>query len=314
MSEKKPAIIHDIWNAILNDLWMWVVVWGSQRCGKTSFKMQVAYEVYKDWDKVLQSFVFNLSGLLYKMDKGEPERVPTLNKLHMRVPIILFDDWGGSSNKAYTQYDKSWDIFKGGFDLLGTKLSVLMASMVDPAEPTYQLQQKYTHEIFITKRGVYKYDRVVWGQDFSGWKPRKRKEWVETNYFEPVPDDVYKQYDEMRLSLVDEMEQRIKDSMVETQTEAILKRLQSSDLELMQLLLKHGPIDKHYKLDKLPEKYREALIRCKARNLIIPIRKGTTYWYDVTDLGLEALKRLEKEQNELFRKSEMVAIELINKH
>jgi len=47
MTEKKPAIIHDVWNAILNDLWMWTVVWGEPRCGKTSFKMQVAYEVTK---------------------------------------------------------------------------------------------------------------------------------------------------------------------------------------------------------------------------------------------------------------------------
>ena len=293
--DEKPAIIRDVWNAILNDLWMWCVVWGEPRCGKTSFKMQVAYEVYKDWDKVLQSFVFNLSGLLYKIDKGTPERVPTLNKLHMRVPIMLFDDWGGSSNKAYTQYDKSWDIFKGGFDLLGTKLSVLMASMVDPSEPTYQLQQKYTHEIFITKRGVYKYDRVIWDQDFSGWKPRKRKEWVETNYFEPVPDDVYKQYDEMRLSLVDEMEQRIKDSMAETQTEAILKRLQLSDINLIKSIEEQGQISYMGFLRDAPKEYKDALIRCKARNLVIPIRKGSVYWYDLTDLGLEVLKQIKKE-------------------
>jgi len=309
--EKKPAIIRDVWNAILDDKWAWIVVWGEQRCGKTSFKMQVAYEVYKDWDKVLQSFVFNLSGLLYKIDKGEPERVPTLNKLHMRVPLILFDDWGGSSNKAYTQYDKSWDIFKGAFDLLGTKLSVLMASMVDPAEPTYQLQQKYTHEVFITKRGVYKYDRVVWDQDFTGWKPRKRKEWVETNYFEPIPEDVYKTYDEMRLSLVDEVEQRIKDTMVETQTEAILKRLQPSDVELMQIVSKRGQISWKYLHDSLPDKYKEALIRCKARNLMIPIRKGTVYWYDLTDLGIEILKRSQKIEEPKLR--ETPTIELINR-
>jgi len=309
MSKEKPAIIRDVWNAILNDLWMWVVVWGEQRTGKTSFKMQVAYEVYKDWDKVLQSFVFNLSGLLYKMDKGEPERVPTLNKLHMRVPLILFDDWGGSSNKAYTQYDKSWDIFKGAFDLLGTKLSVLMASMVDPSEPTYQLQQKYTHEIFITKRGVYKYDKVVWDQDFKGWKPRKRKEWIETNYFEPVPEDVYKTYDEMRLSLVDEVEQRIKDAMAESQTETILKRLQPVDVELMQIITKRGQLSYDYLHDALPEKYREALVRCKARNLLIPVRHGKKYWYDLTDLGLEILKQSQKVEKPV--KNEVV--EFINK-
>ena len=115
--QKKPKLIRDVWDAILNDKWMWIVVWGKPRCGKTTLQMQTAYEVYEDWDKVLKSFVWNLSGLLYKMDKGEPELIPTLNKLHMRIPILLYDDWGAHSNKAETQYDRAWDIFKGGFDV-----------------------------------------------------------------------------------------------------------------------------------------------------------------------------------------------------
>ena len=290
----KPTVIRDVWDAILNDKWMWIVVWGPQRCGKTTLKMQIGYEVYNDWDLVLQSFVFNLSGLLYKIDKGEPKRVLTVNKLHDRVPVLLFDDWGGSSNKAATQHDRAWDIFKGGFDLLGTKLSVLMASMVDPTEPTLQIMQKYTHELFIPERGVYKYDRVVWDQDFRGWKARRRKDWVETNYFKEVPKDVYEQYDEMRMSLVDEMEQRLKDAMADSQVEATLKRLKPTDIELMELIRHRGQLNYRYLYDKYEEKYREALVRCKARSLVIPIRKESTYWYDLTDLGLEVLDALQR--------------------
>lgn len=288
--KEKPAIVRHVWDAILDDTWIWVAAWGPQRCGKTTLAMQIAYEVYGDWDKVLQSFVFNLSGLLYKLDKGEPERIWTVNKLHNRVPFVIYDDFGASSNKATTQYDMAWDIFKGGFDVLGTELAVLMATMVDPTEPTYQIHQKYTHELFIPRRGVYKYDKVIWDQDYKGWKPKKRKEWIETNEFCEVPEEVYKEYDEMRMSLVPELKQRIKDAMAQSQTEFIIKRLQPIDVELMEIIQQRGQISYDYLRDSLGDKYREAMIRCKARSLVIPIRKGSVYWYDITDLGLEILK------------------------
>ena len=62
MTQPKNRLVADIWDAILNDKWMWVPVWGEQRTGKTTIQMQCSYAVYNDWDKVLQSFVFNLSG------------------------------------------------------------------------------------------------------------------------------------------------------------------------------------------------------------------------------------------------------------
>lgn len=274
---------------------MWCVVWGEQRTGKTSLKMQIAYAVYHDWDKVLQSFVFNLGGLLYKINKGEPERIPTTNKLHMRVPIILYDDFGGQSNKAETQHDPSWDIFKGGFDVLGTQVAVIMASMVDPAEPTFQLMQKYTHELFLPQRGVYKYDRVIWSQDFKGWRPRRSKDWIETNNFKPVPEDVYRQYDEMRLTLVDEMHQRIQDAIVESRTDQILKRLLDTDVKLLETIQVRGPTYYEKLCEEVGPDAKDALVRCKARSLIVPIRKETGYYkYDLTDLGYEILDAVKK--------------------
>jgi hypothetical protein len=293
----KPRIIEDVWHTILDDKWMWCVVWGEQRTGKTSLKMQIAYAVYRDWDKVLQSFVFNLGGLLYKINKGEPERWPTANKLHMRVPIILYDDFGGQSNKAETRYDMAWDIFKGGFDVLGTQVAVIMASMVDPAEPTFQLMQKYTHELFVPQRGVYKYDRVIRNQDYKGWRPRRSKDWIETNNFKPVPVDVYKQYDEMRLSLVDELHQRIQDAISESRTEQILKRLLDADVKLLETIQVRGPTYYEKVIEEVGPDCKDALIRCKARSLIVPVRRESGYYkYDLTDLGYEILEALRKEK------------------
>lgn len=308
LKEKQASIITDVWKAILNDEWMWVVVWGKPRCGKTTFKMRVAYEVYKDWDKVLQSFIFNLSGLLYKIDHGEPERIFTRNQLHNRVPLILYDDFGAHSNKAATQHDVSWDMFKGGFDVLATKVAVIMASMVDPNEPTFQIAQKYTHEVYVHTRGVYKYDEVDWQQDFRGWRARKRKTFIENNDFTEVPVDVYKQYDEMRMSLVDEVEQRIKDAMVDSQLETTLKRLQPDDIELLQLLKERGPTSYEFLRQVCKDKFNNAAIRCKARSLVIAKRvQGKTYYtYDLTDLGDEILKALAKPDLKTLKPSILV--------
>jgi hypothetical protein len=291
----KPRIVEDVWRIILDDKWMWCVVWGEQRTGKTSLQMQIAQAVYKDWDKVLQCFVFNLGGLLYKLDKGQPERIPTLNKLHFRVPLIIYDDFGGQSNKAETQHDPAWDIFKGGFDLLGTQVAVILASMVDPTEPTFQIMQKYTHELFLPSRGVYKYDKVIWNQDYKGWKPRKTKEWIETNNFLPVPMDVYRQYDEMRLSLVDEMKQRIQDAIAESRTDQLLKRMLDSDVKLLETIQARGPTYYEKIAEEVGADAKEALIRCKSRSLIVPVRKDSGYYkYDLTDLGYEILDALKK--------------------
>ena len=296
---EKNRLVEDVWDAILNDKWMWVVTWGKPRCGKTTLKMKLAFEVYKDWDKVLRAFIFNLSGLLYKLDSGEPERIYTRNMLHNRIPLLIYDDFGAHSNKAATQYDTSWDMFKGGFDVLATKVSVLIASMVDPTEPTFQIAQKYTHELYVfegrNEERVYKYDEVNWQQDFKGWKARKRKSWIETNTFSEVPLDVYKQYDEMRMSLVDEVQQRIKDAMGDSLIEGILKRITPEDIGLLKILKEKGSVTREHLRDHLFEdadhKYKESLIRCKARSLALPIRHEgvTTYRYDITDLGLQVL-------------------------
>lgn len=96
---------------------------------------------------MLDAITFNLSQTIYKLKNNKPELWPTRNGLHNRIPALLWDDFGAHSNKARTQHDRSWETFKGGFDVLGTRLGVLIATMVSPNEPTAQLQEKYSHEL-----------------------------------------------------------------------------------------------------------------------------------------------------------------------
>lgn len=296
--DEKPRLIRDVWDAILEDDWMWIACWGKPRTGKSTVQMQTAFQVYHDWDQVLQSFVYNLAGILYKMDNGIPCRIMTRNKFHNRVPILLADDFGAQGNKAKTQHEIGWDYFKSTFDTLATKVSVVMASMGMPDALTQQLAARYTAEVYVEKKGVAKYDRVDWQQNFAGWQPKQKKDWIETFDFYEVPHDVYVEYDSMRMGLVDELEQLIKDSVAESQVLSTIRRMLPIDFEFVELLRQHGGVSNDWMNLDENKKYKDALMRCKARGLAVPLRRKLHYHYDITDLGLEVLKTYQTLQTE----------------
>ena len=303
--KEEPAIVRDVWRAVNNDRYMWIPVWGEPRTGKTTFALNVMYKIYKDWDHVLGAVVFDLSSLIYKLQKGEPRLFPTVIKpCHMRVPILLWDDFAAKAGKAQTQHEKGWDVFKGAFDTLGTRLGVLLATMVNPRSPTQQIMEKYTHEVYINiganGERVYKYDKCRQQQDFHGWSMRQSKDWLEVNTFEPIPLDVFTQYDEMRTSLVDEVFVSIGDAMSEGSVGELLKRVQPNDIVLLRLIKDTGPQYVKKLVENFGEKIKDSITRCKARSLLTPIRKSPHYYvYDVTNLGLDLLKQVEfKEQVE----------------
>ena len=232
-SVQKIALFDDLYDAVYDDSYEFISVWGPPRSSKTTLAMWASYSLYKNWQQVLQSIAFNLPQVMYKLKNGIPARFPTKNGLHMRVPILIWDDYGSFSNKAVTQHELAWDVFKGAFDTLGTQLGVLMATMIDPAEATQQLQNKYTAEIAVFKKGVYKYDRCQWQQDFAGWRTRTKKLYVETNSFDKVPDWVYKEYDKMRQALCDEVMQVIEDTISSTSISTVLTWLISRRLSAL---------------------------------------------------------------------------------
>lgn len=288
MSEK-VQLFEDVRYAVDHDGYMWIVIWGPPRSSKTTLAGWILYSLYENWDKMINAFGYNLSDILYKIKNGLPERWPTINGLHMRVPALNWDDFGAHSNKAVTQHDEAWDHFKGGFDVLGTKIGVLVATMVDPLEPTFQIQNKYTHEIQILSKGTYKYDRVEWRQDFKGWKPRTKKTFVETNTFDPWPDKVYAKYDKVRMGLADEVLQNIEDAISMSQVGWVLKLSKPSDFRLLQLIVDRGPILYRH-ISDIGKEWRKTLIRCKARKLIVPVAQSKGYYrYDITPLGVDVL-------------------------
>jgi len=296
--DELPTLIRDVYHAIYEDEWMWVSIWGEPRTGKSTLGLLILYYVYKDWNKVLNSIAFSLNQVLYKIQNGIPELWPTRNGLHMRIPVLLWDDYGAHSNKAKTQYQRSWDVFKGSFDTLGTKIGVLMATMLSPNEATQQIAERYTHEIWCPTRGVYKYDRWRQQQDYRGFKSRGTKEWLDEQEFGQVPFEVFKQYDEMRQSLADEALVSIMDTIVETETDIVIKRLVPVDYKFMQLILERGPLSEYILKKEFGSEGRTIVTRLKARSVIVPKEVSKdNYSYDLTDLGLEILRTRETKEN-----------------
>jgi len=302
--QDEPFLVRDFINIVEQDKWAWVPVWGDARCGKTSLALVIMFKIYKDWDSVLNAIVFNLNQLLYKIKKGEPKLFPTLTKpCHMRIPVLLYDDFAASSGKARTQHERVWDIAKGAWDTLGTRIAILLASMVDPGSPTQQLMLKYSHEIKVefapNGKRIYKYDRVKRQQDFRGWSARQDKTWLETQEFEPVPLDVFQQYDEMRQSLVDEVLVSMQDTMSDETLDGLVRKVESIDLTMLGLIKERGPVQYNYVKESLGEEGKRAVTRCKARGLIVPVRLGPTYYkYDLTELGLDLLLKIQQGKTE----------------
>ena len=288
------GLIKDLWRIINNDEYAWICCWGPPRTGKSTLCLYLSYCIYKDWEDVLNSITFNLNGVLHKLTEGKPRMFPTFKGLNNRVPLLFVDDFGANCNKAITQYNRAWDLFKGSFDTLGTVVGILLANMVKPNEATQQLTEKYTHEIWVHSRGQAKYDIIHQQQDFKFWNCRQKKTYMEEIEFPEVPDWVYKEYNTMRVSLAKEALYNIQEVISTNEVPEIIKRIGVDDRKILYEIWDGGPM-KNTKLKKAVgyEESSEAIMHLKAKGLIVSNRVGNHYYkYELTDLGSDTVKEL----------------------
>lgn len=142
--------------------------------------------------------------------------------------------------------------------------------------------------------------RLRRSQDYRSPGSKLHKDWLEEGTFDEMPPEYFRQYDQMRMALADEVMQVVEDSLVETHMGQLLKRVQPLDLTLLGLIQSRGVVRVRDIQKEISDAAKLAVTRCKARGLIIPVRLGPNYnKYDITDLGAELLKehrRLDKER------------------
>lgn len=292
---EQSQLFKDTRNAIFDDGYIFGIIHGPPRCSKSTLGLIAGYSVYEDWQKTLEATVFNLPSVIQRMKDGKPERWPTTNGLHNRVPYLLWDDFAvGGGNKAVSQHSIAWDEFKAAFDVLGTKIGVLMLTAVDAGSATQQLQGKYNIEVFITSKGHYKYDKVIWKQDYTGFRVIMKKRCVEVGTFDQVPMEIYKEYDEMRMDLTDQAFVRLEDAMANDTLENLMKILKPSDIKLIRLIDELGPLRYETAKEQLGETYKVTVTRCKARSIVIPTNVGNNnYKLDLSSIGRDIITRLD---------------------
>jgi len=293
---EQSQLFKDIRHEIYDDGYIFGIIHGPPRCSKSSLGLQAAYSVYEDWPKVLGATVFNLPSVIQRMKDGKPEKWPTANGLHERVPLLLWDDFAvNGGNKAVSQHSMAWDEFKAAFDVLGTKIGVLLLTAVDAGSATQQLQGKYNLEVFLTHKGKYKYDKVHWKQDYRGFQVKMKKECIEVGTFDPVPMNVYKEYDELRKDLTDQAFVRLEDAMANDTLDQLMKILKPSDIQLIRLIDTHGPIKYDTAKEQLGEDYKLTLTRCKARSIVIPTNLGNgNYKLDLSSIGRDIIAAIDE--------------------
>ena len=303
---KGQRLIQDLYNAILNDSWFFGVIWGEQRCGKSSLALWLGYFLWRMldlsldeeqlWNYTINSNIYSLTQLMYRIKSPSVPRIWELKHRHHRVPYTNWDDFGANANKADTQHSRAWDKFKGGFDVLGTKMSALICTMTTPDQPTSQLLAKYTAEIHIPVRGMYKYDKVVWQQDFRGWHANKKKDWQqELCSFGEIPDKWYMIYDEQRMTLCDEVIIGIEDELVR-ELPWIMKRTSDMEITLLQRIINEGVLSSHMAKKHLGggEEANTAIKRAKSHQLIVAESRGGHTFFDISNLGMNLLTEYNK--------------------
>lgn len=72
--------------------------------------------------------------------------------------------------------------------------------------------------------------------------------------------------------------------------EWIIKRLSQEDITFLTLIQNEG-IKSNEWINRT-KRFIPALKRCKARGLVVPVKKRTAYYYDLTQQGQEVLKML----------------------
>lgn len=93
----------------------------------------------------------------------------------------------------------------------------------------------------------------------------------------------------------------IKDVMATTEVDTIVKRIKPTDENLLRLIDQRGPTYSKAILDELGKEGKQAIIRLKARGLIVPRREASNYYrYDMTDLGVSVLATLDAKRLEIL--------------
>lgn len=185
------------------------IIYGKQRVGKTSYGLQVLYDVYQDWDTVLNRVFFKLEDLV--------EFLRETHKQRKNVDAILWDDCGvyGSSGLWFSDRQMA-EYLQNLIDVIGIRLGGFLMTTPNPENLLKSLRSYEFYRVKCMKHNqrnrrlakgyktiLYPSGKLITPKDFKDY------------YDVMLPDDVYEEYEEVRETYLNEAMDNLDQYLVE---------------------------------------------------------------------------------------------------
>lgn len=209
--------------AVENEGYETVVIWGVQGSGKSSRALQMAHWIYGDWEKVLRSIVFKPSELVETLE-GVPD-----GEL---IPCLIWDDVGvhypsskfKTDIKIYESVDSAWAAIR-------TKVSVVILTIPLIDRLAKNLKDNCTFEVFLGRNQKEIIKRIFHLPGTERYESNFFKvtvEWPEPFDLYKVPEPIWKRYWTKRLKLTREALETLKGAADMEDTEGYLPVLDAA--------------------------------------------------------------------------------------
>ena len=181
-----------------------LIIYGPQGIGKSSYMLQVMYQVYGDWDKVFQNLIFSLDDLVDLIKRTRESR--------WRLKLIGWDDAGVHGHKyVYFRRRDAAALISAWLDVARTKVAGFLITTVNPGallKPVREsLGMRYGK---VTKTDAYNHRAVcVYDQLTTPTGARFLKKSYVDYFNVRLPDGVYERYRKMREQFYWDVEARL---------------------------------------------------------------------------------------------------------
>lgn len=168
------------------------IVYAKQRLGKSSYALQVLYDVYGDWDTVLKHTFFKIEDIL--------DFLTTALKERRKINVILWDDAGVHANKLVYFSNKDYaQYLQNLFDVLGTACRGIILTTPTPGNLLKSLRDyEFLRVKIIKANGNGRRIAKGYGQNLMPSGMTRVFRSFEDNYSVKLPEEMYQKYLPMR--------------------------------------------------------------------------------------------------------------------
>lgn len=191
--------------AVENEGYETVCLWGVQGSGKSTRALQMAYWIYRDWERVLDHVIFRPSELVDRVDAiPDGERIPCLvwDDIGVHYPSSKFK----TDIQVYEAIDSTWAAIR-------TKVAVMIVTIPLFNRLAKNVKDNVTFEVFLGRNQKEIIKRLFYLPGTERIEANFFKvtvEWPEIFDLYRVPKPIWERYWTLRLKLTREAIENLK--------------------------------------------------------------------------------------------------------